>query len=110
MPLSEKARIEVYLPDLPRPAYQELLDSLEQELTYTFGGCSVVRGVEGNYLSRLGVVVRDRVKLLYADAAVPFDDNIPQIAQYADDLRHAAFEALDEEVVLVAAFQVFHSE
>jgi len=25
LPLSEKARIEVYLPDVPRPAYQDLL-------------------------------------------------------------------------------------
>jgi hypothetical protein len=110
LPLSEKARIEVYLPDLPRPAYQDLLDSLEQELTYTFGGCSVVRGLEGNYLSRLGVVVRDRVNLLYTDADVAFDDNLKQISRYADHLRDAAFAALEEEVVLVVAFKVYHAE
>ena len=36
MPLFEKARIEVYLPDLPKPAYQELLAALDREFTYTF--------------------------------------------------------------------------
>ena len=42
MPLSEKARIEVYLPDVSRPEYQELLAELEQEFTYTFGGCTTL--------------------------------------------------------------------
>ena len=55
MPLSEKARIEVYLPDVTRLAYEDLLDAFEQEFTYTFGGCTTVRGLEGNYLSRLGL-------------------------------------------------------
>jgi hypothetical protein len=45
LPLSEKARIEVYLPDVPRPAYQDLLAALEQEFTYTFGGCTTLRGL-----------------------------------------------------------------
>ena len=34
MPLSEKARIEVYLPDLPKRVYQNLLEALEQEFIY----------------------------------------------------------------------------
>ena len=42
MPLSEKARIEVYLPDLPRAEYQDLLGALEQEFAYTFGGCTTL--------------------------------------------------------------------
>jgi hypothetical protein len=46
LPLSEKARIEVYLPDLPAPAYRELLDVLNREFTYTFGGCSILQGQE----------------------------------------------------------------
>ena len=55
MPLSEKARIEIYLPDHLAPAYQELLAALDQELTYTFGGCTIVRGLDGSYLSRDGL-------------------------------------------------------
>jgi hypothetical protein len=50
LPLSEKARIEVYLPDLPKPAYEDLLESLDQEFTYTFGGCTIVRRLDGSYL------------------------------------------------------------
>ena len=51
MPLSEKARVEVYVPDLPSPAYQNLLDALEREFTYTFGGCTIGRGLHGSYLA-----------------------------------------------------------
>jgi hypothetical protein len=35
LPLFEKARIEVYLPDVPRQAYSDLLSALEEEFSYT---------------------------------------------------------------------------
>ena len=78
MPLSEKARIEVYLPDLPKPAYQNLFMALEQEFTYAFGGCTVVRGLNGSYLSRLGQRVQDRVNVIYTDAPFSFEENTPK--------------------------------
>jgi hypothetical protein len=108
--LSEKARIEVYLPDVSRPEYQHLLDELQQELTYTFGGCTTLRGLEGNYLSRGGVVIRDRVNLVYSDTPFTIEGNFALVARYADRLREAAFDALDEEAVLVAIFAVHHAE
>lgn len=37
MPLFERARVEVYLPDLPRSRYEDLLFALRQEFTHTFG-------------------------------------------------------------------------
>jgi hypothetical protein len=60
LPLSEKARVEVYVPDLPALPYQ-------------------------------------------------FDANLVSLSQYTDKLRQAAFDALDEEAVLVVAFGVYHS-
>jgi hypothetical protein len=33
-----------------------------------------------------------------------------RISRYADELRDAAQEALEEEAVLVAVFKVFHAE
>jgi hypothetical protein len=61
-------------------------------------------------LSRFGAVVRDRVNLLFTDVGVAFDANFAKISLYADYLREAAIDALDEEVVLVVAFKVYHSE
>ncbi len=100
----------MYLPDVPRPAYQELLAALEQEFTYTFGGCTTVRGLEGNYLSRLGQRMRDRINLVDTDTPFGFEEHFARIARYADELRDAAFEALEEEAVLVVVFQIYHAE
>ena len=72
MPLFEKARIEVYLPDLPKQAYQGLLNALDQEFTYAFGGCTIIRGLEGSYLSQAGLKLQDRINLIYTDTPYPY--------------------------------------
>jgi hypothetical protein len=109
LPLSERVRIEVYLPDLPRPAYQDLLISLEQEFTHTFGGCTTVRGVDGNFLSELGVWMRDRISVIYTDTFFVFDKDYARLTRYVDALHVATQAALDEEAVLIAAYPVHHA-
>ena len=109
MPLSVRTRVEVYLPDLPNPAYQALLDALEQELTYTFGGCTLLRGLSGSYLSVLGLVIPDRINLIYTDTPLALDARSDALSRYTDELREAAFQALEEEAVLVAVYPVLHS-
>ena len=99
----------MYLPDLPPAAYQDLLDEFDQEFTYTFGGCTIIRGLHGSYLSRLGLSIRDQINLIYADAPFAFEENFARISRYADELRDAAHEALDEEAVLVVALRVYHA-
>jgi hypothetical protein len=109
LPLFEKARIEVYLPDLRRRAYQDLLAALDREFTYTFGGCTVMRGLDGSYLSNRGDWVRDRISLIYSDVTLPSGEHLEWITPYAEELRNAAFRALNEESVLVAVFKVLHA-
>jgi hypothetical protein len=110
LPLFEKARVEVYLPDQPKPTYQNLLDTLDQEFTFAFGGATTVRGLEGSYLSRLGLRLQDRINLIYTDTPFSFEAHFERLSQYADILRRAAFDALEEEAVLVAVLKVYHSE
>lgn len=110
MPLSAKARIEIYLPDLPKAEYKHLLTTLDRELTYTFGGCTIVPGLDGSYLSSLGVHIRDRVSLIYTDAPLAFGAHRAAIARYADELKTAIHEALEEEAVLIVAFEVHHAD
>ena len=110
MPLFAKTRIEIYLPDVPREAYRDMLAVFEREFSYTFGGCTVVRGLEGSYLSRTGQVVRDRLNIIYADWGQSIDEHFPTISRYADTLRGIAFAGLEEEVVLIAVHGVYHSE
>lgn len=109
MPLFEKTRIEVYLPDLPLPAYQRLLNALRREFTYSFGGCTLVRGLDGSYQSGIGLTVEDRVNLLYSDVNLDFHADRELVDRYADSLRRAAYRALNEEAILVAAYRVRHS-
>lgn len=109
MPLFEKARVEAYLPDLPKPAYQELLAGLDREFTYTFGGCTIVRGLEGSYLSQAGFMLQDRIALIYTDTPYGFTDNFDIISAYTDKLREAAFRALEEEAILITVISVYHS-
>ena len=109
MPLSERARIEVYLPDLPRAAYQDLLAAFQQEFSYAFGGCSTIRGLEGNYLSQAGTIIPDRVNLLYTDTPFGFAEHRSALDRYMGELRRAAAEALDEEAILIAVFAIHHA-
>ena len=46
MPLLERVRVEVYLPDLPSSEYQNLFRSFEEEFTYAFGGSSIISGLD----------------------------------------------------------------
>ncbi len=109
MALLERTRIEVYLPDLPTAAYQKLLDAFDTEFTYSFGGCTTNRGLDGSYLSRAGVKTPDRINLIYTDIPVALSTNFELVAAYAGELKRSAFESLSEEVVLVVVKQVYHT-
>ena len=109
MPLLERVRVEVYVPDLPAATYRNLLLSFEEEFTYAFGGCTIPRGLDGNYLSRAGVKTPDRINLIYTDLPLALSTNFESVARYAGELKQAAAEALSEEAVLVVIIQVHHA-
>ena len=109
MPLLERVRIEVYLPDVLSFEYQHLLEFLEEELTYTFGGTTIVRGLEGSYLSESGKRIPDRINLLYSDAPLALSTEFVSIAAYVRELKSAVLEALPEEAVLISVEQVYHA-
>jgi len=109
LPLLERVRVEVYLPDLPSSEYQNLLRSFEEEFTYAFGGSSIVRGLEGSYLSESGERIPDRINLRYSDVTLALSTNFDSLAAYVGELRRAAIEALSEEAVLISVEQVYHA-
>jgi len=110
LPLSERARVEVYLPDLPHAAYQDLLNELAQEFTYTFGGCTIIRGLDGSYLSQAGLQIQDRINLIYTDTPYAFEENFEILSAYAEKLKAAVDTALEEEAVLITVMQIYHAE
>ena len=110
MPLSVRARFEVYIPDQPSQAYQDLLKTLANEFTVVFGGCTIVSGLDGKYLSSFGQVINDRVTLIYTDTPFDLQENFDSVSRYSDKLRESTFVSLNEEVVLVAVWPVYHSK
>jgi hypothetical protein len=107
--LLEKARMEIYLPDLPINSYSDLLETFETEFTYAFGGCTILHGLDGRYLSQTGSIIPDRINLIYADLPLALTSNLEIITKYVGKLKQIAFEALEEEAILIVVTQVFHA-
>ena len=108
MPLLERVRITVYLPDPHVAEYNDLLRLFEHELTYAFGGCTILRGLEGNYLSRRGDRIVDRINLIYSDVSLLLSMDSALVTRYADALKRAVTDELTEEEVLVTVAQIYH--
>ena len=108
MPLLERARVEDYAADLPTASYRKLLEVFAEEFTYAFGGCTIARGLDGSYLSRAGTKTPDRINLIYTHLPLALSTNLENVARYADQLKQAALESLEEEATLVVVTQVYH--
>jgi 16S rRNA G966 N2-methylase RsmD len=109
LPLSARARIEVYLPDRKKPNYQRLQRAFEREFLETFGGCTVIENIKGLYLSSNEEPDADQINLVYADAPFDFEKNFKAISKYADALKKAALEATEEESILIVVHKIYHS-
>lgn len=109
MPLLERVRIEVYIPDPQLSEYENLVHLLANEFTYAFGGCSIIRGIEGNHLSIHGDRIPDRISVVYTDAPIALSTDFAVVAAYSRKLQEAVIEALAEEAVMISVEQVYHS-
>lgn len=110
MPLLERVRVEVYLPDPHVIEYDNLLRNLENEFTYAFGGCTIIRGLESSYLSQhFGKRLVDQINLIYSDIPLALSLDFALIAGYVRELKNTSTEALTEEDVLVAVTQIYHA-
>jgi hypothetical protein len=109
LPLSSKARIEIYLPDKPQRAYKILRKAFEKEFLETFGGCTVIKNIKGLYLSDDDKPDADKILLLYADTPFEFRRNRPALGKYTDELKEVALRATSEESILIVVHEIYHS-
>ncbi|MEW6211058.1 MAG: hypothetical protein AB1631_22025 [Acidobacteriota bacterium] len=108
MPLSEKVRVEIFIPDMPDPIYDSLLQELGDELSYAFGGCTVTQ-TSGKYRSETGVILPDKVNLLFTDTPFEWEKDRSIIEHYAQELQNVVQRALEkEEAILIAVYPVYH--
>jgi len=110
LPLSEKVRIEIFVPDLPEPIYAQILEEFGDELSYVFGGCTITPST-GKYHSASGIILPDKISVLFTDAPFKWDVDRVLLTQYAEELRDVIQQALKgEEAILVALHSVYHVE
>lgn len=109
MPLSSKARIEIYLPDKRKKTYVKLREAFEKEFLETFGGCTVIKEIKGLYLSDDGKTDEDKILLLYADTPFEFCRNRAALGKYADELKEVAYKVTNEESILIVVHEIYHS-
>ena len=109
MPISARARIEIYLPDVPKKIYRNARKAFEREFLETFGGCTVIKNIKGLYLSAEGKTDTDKIVLLYTDTPFEFRKNRAALSKYTDELRDVAFKATNEESILIVVHEIYHS-
>ncbi|MDH4188323.1 MAG: hypothetical protein OEV08_15140 [Nitrospira sp.] len=109
MPLSEKLRVEVFIPDSPHPSYKALLQTLQDEFTDSFGGCTVISNLEGQYYSpEHGTTILDRIHLLFVDTDLSPSLHKHALETYLQQIYQSTFEALQEEAILISVYTVSH--
>lgn len=108
MPLSEKIRIEIFVPDLPDPIYGRILEEFGDELSYAFGGCTITPG-SGKFRSASGLILPDRINILFTDTPFEWKEDRAVIEKYAEELQDVIQQALkNEEVILVTVYPIYH--
>ena len=70
---------------------------------------SILRGLEGSYLSASDERIPDRINIVYSDLPVALSTNFETIAAYVGELKRVSMEALSEETILISVEQVYHA-
>jgi hypothetical protein len=108
LPLSEKIRIEIFVPDLPDPIYSRILEEFGDELSYAFGGCTVTPS-SGKFSSASGLILPDKINILFTDTPFEWKKDRAVIEKYAEELQDVIQQSLrNEETILVAVHNRYH--
>lgn len=109
MALSEKLRIELFLPHNTHPAYKALLATFQEEFTTTFGGCTVISHVEGQYQSEENQqTITDPIQILFVDTNLQPALHQQDVQRHLHQIYETAYEALEEEAILISVYAVSH--
>ena len=109
MPLSEKVRIEIFIPDLPDPIYDRILEEFSDELSYAFGGCTITSS-SGKFRSASGLILPDKINILFTDTPFEWEKDQSVLTRYAEELHDIIQRALEgEEAVLISVHSVYHA-
>jgi hypothetical protein len=105
-----RIRIEVYIPKRFAPKYRDSLTWIIEELTETYGGCTVHENAAGYYYSKSEAIIDEPMSVVYSDFDMDWSEPVERVRvlSYCDTLKQLLIENLSEEEVLVSAFPVSH--
>ncbi len=109
MPLTKRARIEIYLPAATGKGSHRLRRAFEHEFLRTFGGCTVIVGIKGLYLSANSDVEKDEIDLVYTDTPFLPEMNMEALSLYVDELKKLTVSLTGEESVLIVVQEIYHA-
>ena len=102
--------MEIFIPDLLDPIYDRILEEFGDELSYAFGGCTVTSS-SGKYRSASGLILPDKINILFTDTPFEWEKDRAVIEQYAEELRDVIQRALKgEEAILITVHPIYHVE
>jgi hypothetical protein len=94
---------------VPKRVYRNARRAFEREFLETFGGCTLIKNIKGLYLSEKEKTETDKIVLIYADTPFEFRKNRAALSKYTDELREVAFQATNEESILIVVHEIYHS-
>ena len=105
-----RIRVEVYIPKRFAPEYRDSLTWIIEELTETYGGCTVHENAAGYYYSKSEAIIDEPMSVVYSDFDMDWNEPVERakVLAYCDTLKELLLEKLSEEEVLVSAFPVSH--
>ena len=109
MPLTKRARIEIYLPATSSKALHRLRRAFEREFLSTFGGCTVISSIKGLYLSSSSEIAHDEVDLVYTDTPFSLETHMKEISEYTGSLKELTVSITGEESVLIVVQEIYHA-
>jgi hypothetical protein len=79
------------------------------ELSYTFGGCTVL-SASGSFRSQTGIILPDKIHILFTDVDLELKKDRLSIGQYVGCVTDAIQAALaDEESILISIHPIYHA-
>jgi hypothetical protein len=105
-----RIRIEVYISKRFAPEYRDSVTWIIEELTETYGGCTVHENASGYYYSKSEAIIDEPMSVVYSDFDMDWNEPVERarVLAYCDTLKQLLLENLSEEEVLVSAFPVSH--
>lgn len=88
-----------------------LLAELAEELTSTFGGCTILPRTDGLYQASTGMHIIDLINIIFTDThKLKLDkENFSKVEKYVDYITKSINAELQEEAILISVCKIHNT-